>query len=291
MDVDNAIKSLIHLFVLIIGSVFNIYCFVSILRSKVRRSKIWMYVIILNVTDTIAMYGYSIIIICHLNEFNILNDIKALCRLVFLLTAFCGFVSIWVSATIGIERTLCIFFPIIHRVNCTSSITKTVLLIIIILSLPYSVVATIYVREDNVCFYKYKHLFYIDVTLQAILPAVIMGFCNIAIIYKLFHRPTSIGTNPSSKHAVKSLKLILVNNFIFIVTNVMALLISILSNEYDLLQSDHFVYYIIGTILNHFTNVFFYHKMAFQFRAMFKFEKRLKHLRTPSADALALSAY
>lgn len=291
MDVDHIIQSIVHLFFLICGSVFNIYCFVSILRSNVRRSKIWLYVITLNVTDTIAMYGYSIIVVCHLHDFSILNDIKALCRLVFLLTAFCGFVSTWVSASIGIERTLCIFFPIIHRVNCNSSLTMTVLLIIVISSLPYTVVATIYIRDDNVCFYKYKHLFYIDVVLQAILPAAIMGLCNIAIIYKLFQRSTSIATKPSSKQAVKSLKLILVNNFIFIVTNVVALMRSMMSDEDDFLQSELFLYYFLATIINHFTNVFFYHKMAFQFRAMFKFEKRLNNFKTPTTDALALSAY
>ena len=227
---------------LVLGTVGNVLSIIVLSRPSMRKSISTTFLLGLSVADLLVLY------VCLGRDWmrymkgDIRNVSTWICKVSFWLQySFLDF-SIWLLASLTIERLISTFRPFANRVICTRSHAKRIILYLLVVDLIVHChfLFGMELREehkDGIHVYacgpateRYEKIFkyawhYIDLALFSLIPFFILLVSNIYIICKLLTKKRKLTTSSPTmvtSHAAQTTssmtKLLVTLNIIFIVT-------------------------------------------------------------------------
>lgn len=243
------------------GLFMNIWCFTTDMRKKNSKSQQRLYVMTLNVVDSLVMFAslLEIFYVSDFNDFFYFN--QKTCKMFTFMWNVTRICSIWIATVISFEASLRAYSPLKGNNICARKPTVLVILTIIIFSIAAGIISCLNISEQLfICFHEYKTqetLIFINI-LYSVIPDILMTCCSVFIIYKFFSRHCCCVQN--EERSKSSLCLLITKNTI-------AVGVDLLNHQYEEISVNEDVSsYISAVFCHHFFNAFIYKEWNFKFK-------------------------
>ncbi|KAK5642945.1 hypothetical protein RI129_009112 [Pyrocoelia pectoralis] len=134
---DMSVIELIQLYytpvLVYLGTIGNGISMMVFFKTKLRKLSSSYYLATLAISDSIFLMSLFVVWL-NMVEIDLFNQ-HGVCQLMVYLTGACSFLSVWLVLAFTVERFIAVRYPLLRQSVCTVSRAKTVILVLVVLSM------------------------------------------------------------------------------------------------------------------------------------------------------------
>lgn len=131
--IENVLMKYVLPIVILVGTIGNVLSFVVLLRSRMRSTSVYFYLMVLAAADTMVLYVSAFKTwIFLLTGFELLNASNEACKIVFFLLLVSFHLAAWIIVLITLDRFIAVWFPLKATTMCVLSRARAATIILIL---------------------------------------------------------------------------------------------------------------------------------------------------------------